>query len=469
MTFFFETYGCQMNQAESSSVERLLVERGWVEAPTADESDLVVINTCSVRATAETRALSRISHFHAQKKRRKLAVVVMGCMAERIRDGLEARFPRLDRVVGMFERGTFEGIFRAIEEGADLGHAEEPASGGYLFAASSYREGTFQSYVPIMNGCDNFCSYCIVPYVRGREVSRPLADILDEFDVLAENGVREVTLLGQNVNSWRYVVRPGDAIPELDALPGGRPVAGSTLSFPDLVTLIARRVATAQRIATAQRLATVGWIRFMSSHPKDLSDALIAALAREPVFCRLVHLPVQHGSNRILEGMNRRYTREDYLSLVSRVRSGIPGVALSTDILVGFPGETEEDLEETLSLMREVGFHSAYMYHYNPREGTKAASLPNRIADEVKKERLARVIKLQHSITASRMRARVGSVATVLVESVSRNDPDELLGHTELGEMVVFGREVDRSAVGNFVEAELVSLRGRTFRARIVG
>jgi tRNA-2-methylthio-N6-dimethylallyladenosine synthase len=445
LTYFFETYGCQMNHAESASVEQLLVGRGWLPAESADVADLVIINTCSVRITAETRALSRTSRYCAQKKTRKLTVMVMGCMAERLKDEIKKKYKRLDYVVGMFERDAFNAIFESIERDRlwRRDETERPAKASYYFAPSSWEPGSFQSFVPIMNGCDNFCTYCIVPYVRGREVSRDLTEILDEFDSLADKGVREVTLLGQNVNSYRYV----------------DPITGEVTDFPRLLEKIARRVEVKNRIR---------WVRFMSSHPKDLSDDLIDVIAREPVFCRFLHLPVQHGSDRILEAMNRRYTRASYLALVDRIRARVPDVMLSTDILIGFPGETEEDLDQTLDLIRQVRFEVAYMYHYNPREGTKAFDLPNRIPDEVKIERLNRVIKLQQKVSTELMRERSGRVVTVLVENVSRKNADELFGHTELGEMVAFDGLSDRSLIGRFVQAELLGLRGRTFRAKMI-
>lgn len=454
MTYFFETYGCQMNYAESASVEQLLDGRGWTKSDSADGADLVILNTCSVRITAETRVFGRIYHFLAQKRTRRLTVVVMGCMAERLRVELKKKYPKLDYVVGMFERQIFSDIFEAIEQGRTYRQnavapeaadpTDEKAVNAYHFAPSSYEKGAFQAYVPIMNGCDNFCSYCIVPYVRGREVSRDMEEILSEFDTLADQGVREVTLLGQNVNSYHYL----------------EPGTGAIIGFPELLTRIARRVEGKQRIR---------WIRFMSSHPKDLSDELIEVIARERVFCRYLHLPVQHGSNRILSAMNRKYTRESYLALIERIRTRLPDVVLSTDILIGFPGETEADVQETLDLITSVRYEAAFMYHYNPREGTKAFSLPDRIDEDVKKERLARVIELQHAISAVLMKARVGTVVPVLIESTSRKNHDELFGHTELGEMVVFNEPYDRSYIGHFVQAHLTSLRGRTFRAKING
>jgi tRNA-2-methylthio-N6-dimethylallyladenosine synthase len=464
MTYFFETYGCQMNQAESASVEQLLTARKWEKAENPDEADLVILNTCSVRITAETRVFGRIYHFCAQKRTRHVSVVVMGCMAERLKKELKVKYPKLDYVVGMFERQIFSDIFQAIEENrvyikngpegsavdgraaggmpADGVPADEKAVNAYFFAPSSYVKGAFQANVPIMNGCNNFCSYCIVPYVRGRELSRDMEEILDELDTLAGQGVREITLLGQNVNSYRYT----------------EPATGLIIGFPELLTRIARRIEKSGRIR---------WVRFMSSHPKDLSDELIEVLSREKIFCRHLHLPVQHGSNRILAAMNRKYTREQYLSLVARIRARLPDATLTTDFLIGFPGETEEDLRETLDLISTVRYEAAFMYHYNPREGTKAFDLPDRIPEEIKKERLDRIITLQHSVSASLMKARIGLTVPVLIESTSRKNRDELFGHTELGEMVVFTEKYERSLIGCFVQAELTSLRGRTFRAKI--
>ncbi len=467
MTFFFETYGCQMNSAESAAVDAVLSARGWHRSESAESADLVLINTCSVRITAETRVFGRLAHFSAAKKKRPFVLLVMGCMAERLHNELRERFPSVDYVVGMFERQSFEDIFTRIESGLP-GEAslEQPVAhaGSYHFSASSWQEGALQSYVPIMNGCNNFCTYCIVPYVRGREVSREPSAILDEIDFLSSRQVREITLLGQNVNSWQYhMPDETDAffehVPEASLLPEPLRKAGAVLTFPDLLFLIARRV---------EKTGSIGWVRFMSSHPKDCSPSLLDIIAHEPVLCNLIHLPVQHGSNRILSAMNRRYTREQYLDLVSRVYQTIPGAAVSTDILIGFPGETDEDLELTLDLMREASFSSAFMYHYNPREGTRAYDLPDRIPDQVKKDRLDRVITLQHDLTARQLRARVGAEATVLIESFSRNNAEELFGHTELGEMVVFSGKGDPDLRGRFVKATLTGLRGRTLRAKII-
>lgn len=435
MTYFFETYGCQMNKAESAALELVLKERGWTAAPAAEGADLVLINTCSVRATAETRVLGRIAHFAAEKRARPFRLVVAGCMAERLQGKLKEKAPAVDHVMGTSARSSFPLILESMEKGTPLEETdEEPA---FAFSASHLEQGSFRSFVPIMHGCDNFCSYCIVPYVRGREISRDPASVLEEIALLEERGVLEITLLGQNVNSYRWI--------EAD---------GRVVDFPALLRLVAERV------------EKIRWVRFMSSHPKDLSSAAIDVLAEYPVFCRHIHLCVQHGSDRILEAMNRRYTRARYLELVDEIRTKLPGATLSTDMLIGFPGETEEDLEATLSLMRTVRFLNAYMYHYNPREGTAAYALPGRIPDAAKKERLARVIELQLSHSKELMRARIGTRETVIVDGPAKRGEGELLGRTQRDEMVVFPGE--SGLIGSFAEAELVSLRGTTFRGRII-
>ena len=441
MTYFFETYGCQMNHAESASIERILVERGWSKAASAEEAGLVIINTCSVRITAETRAAGRLAYFAALKKKRRFFLVLTGCMAERLRGEALERFPAIDAVIGTSERQAFPDVFRAAEEGRPYVPVDEaPAEGSCFFAPSSYSEGAFQSFVPIMNGCNNFCSYCIVPYVRGREVSRPPDEILKEIDFLSEKGIREITLLGQNVNSYAY---------------GG---GAGALGFPALLAMIADR---------AERGGSIRWIRFLSSHPRDFSDELIDTIAARPILCKMIHLPAQHGSTRILKAMNRGYTREEYIALADKIRSRVPDAALSTDILVGFPGETESDFDEVLTLMERARFESAYMYHFNPREGTKAYSLPDQVPEEIRKARLARVISLQARVSSEEMEKRVGKSVDVLVESPSRNNPDELFGHTERGEMVVFEDGLGKGDVGSFARARLLCLRGKTFRARM--
>ena len=368
----------------------------------------------------------------------------------------------------------------------------------YTFAPVSYEEGAFSTFVPIMHGCNNFCTYCIVPYVRGREVSRPVDEILAELDVLSSRGVKEITLLGQNVNSYRGAFSKGGASSAdgaavgksgvafanraavsktADASANGVPVSitadvsannADTINFPQLLQTICAHIEKTK--------SPIRWIRFESSNPKDFSDELIETIAQtakraeenpeNPTICRGLHIAVQHGSSRILKLMNRRYTREAYLELVKKIREKIPGIQLSTDIMLGFPGETEEDFEEAYSLMKEVRYESAFMYYFNPREGTPAAKMDGQIDLETKKERLQKIIDLQLKITTDVMQERVGKTITVLADIISRDDKTELLGKTEQNERVAFKGKP--SLIGHFVKVHLDSLNGNTFRGTLI-
>ena len=473
MTYFFETYGCQMNIAESAAVEQLLIARGWTKASDAQFADMVIINTCSVRASAESRIIGRLGYFtglkavrekrpHAKTRKMEaaaeyvkdgpipLTLVVMGCMAQRLLDSLKKDWPAIDYVVGTFAKNKFGDIISAAEnssqaqEAAAFGAAQDASLDEkpvYNFASLSLEPGAFSSFVPIMNGCNNFCAYCIVPYVRGREVSRPLSEIFEELKVLGGYGVKEITLLGQNVNS--YLCEDAEF---------GR------VDFPRLLELICRKI--------EETGSPIKWIRFDSSHPKDLSDRLIEVMAREEKVCRHIHLPVQHGSTKILQKMNRKYSREQYLELVQKIRAAVPDISLTTDIMIGFPGETEEDFEAAYSLMKEVQYEDAFMYYYNPREGTPAAKWPDQIPLETKKERLQKIIDLQLVITQAEMEKQVGKTITVLADKTTLENPNELLGKTERDERVAFA--ADKSLIGSFVRVKLTSLNGHTFKGELV-
>ena len=507
MTFFFETYGCQMNKAESSAIEQLLLARGWSAADSAQTADLIIINTCSVRATAESRVNGRLGWYTALRKERcegkPFVLAVTGCMAERLKEKIQERFPAVDYVVGNFEKERFADIAAAAENagiktneninaspfraavfrlptagkkpaavqnvppytvGAGLQSARTfgwqaendkedfPDTPAYSFAPLSLEPGAFQAFVPIMHGCNNFCTYCIVPYVRGREISRPFAEIVKELDVLSERNVCEITLLGQNVNSYRHAGQ----VPQAEQ--AGQTGQVGTIDFPLLLDRIADHL--------EKTSSPIKWIRFMSSHPKDFSDDLIGVIKNRPRVCRHIHLPVQHGSSRILQKMNRRYSRETYLDLVDRIRSALPDVSLTTDILIGFPGETEEDVEQTLSLMRRVRYEAAFMYYYNPREGTPACSFADQVPTDEKKARLQKVIDLQQVITKEEALKKLGQTVTVLAESPSRDDKAELLGHTERDFRVVFA--AGKELCGYFVQVRLDKLHGNTFRGTII-
>lgn len=448
MTYHLETYGCEMNKAESAALETILAERGW-SSSALEECDLALINTCTVRLTAENRAWARISLFAAEKRKsvRKFAIMVVGCMAEQYRDTMKKRVPEIDYVLGTFQKQSFGLVLDQIQAGTTYDLSD--VSPSYVFSKSHHEAGAFRAFIPIMHGCNNFCSYCIVPYVRGREISRKPADILAELDALEAAGVREVTLLGQNVNSYSWSGPEGQ------------------LDFPVLLRLIAGHLREKRGMEKGgPKNGGIGWIRFLTSHPKDLSDELIRVIAEEPIFCRHIHLCIQSGSDRVLGLMNRKYTRDYFLGLVAKMRSAIPGLSLSTDILVGFPGETEEDLEETLDVMRKVRFAYSFMYYFNPREGTPAVNLEGKIPDKVKKARLARVIALQKEISSGLMEERLGLIDEVLVENRSRRSSKEMLGRTARDEMVVFA--ADPSRIGHFARVKLSGKSGNTFRAEEV-
>ena len=468
MTYFFETYGCEMNIAESAAVEQLLIARGWKQAASAQVADLAIINTCSVRGSAEERIEGRLGWFNGLKAVRSckigaktklldqaveyvkdgpkpLTLVVMGCMAERMLNEFHVKFPFVDYVVGTYAKHHFGEIITAIEEGRKPFEVDD--SEKYQFAEVSAEPGAFSTFVPIMHGCNNFCTYCIVPYVRGREVSRPVNEILKELDILNSYGVREITLIGQNVNSYHGVA--GDSsisVPDAE-----------NVTFAQLLQLIANHLKNTQ--------SKIEWVRFMSSHPKDFTDDVIDVIAKNPVICHHIHLPVQHGSTVVLKKMNRVYTREQYLQLVQKIKNKIPDVSLTTDIMMGFPTETEEDVELTLDLMRQVKYESAMMYFYNPREGTPAAKM-EQLPESVRKERLQRVIDLQLEHTHEQMSKRIGMEVKVLAESVSRDDKNELLGQTQQHEKVAF--LADKSLIGNFVNVKITSLNGNTFKGQII-
>ncbi len=460
MTYFFETYGCEMNIAESAAVEQLLIARGWKKAASAQVADMAIINTCSIRETAENRIMGRLGWYSGLKAVREckngaktklleeaveyvkdgakpLTLVVMGCMAERLLKEFRTKYSFVDYVVGTFAKHHFSEIIETVEQGGNPFNIDD--SEPYKFAALSAEPGAFSTFVPIMHGCNNFCTYCIVPYVRGRECSRPVNEILHEIDVLSSYGVREITLIGQNVNSYKGLM--GD----------------ETVNFARLLHIISAHI--------KETKSGIQWVRFMSSHPRDFTDDVIEAIATEDVVCHHIHLPVQHGSSAVLKKMNRVYTREQYLTLIEKIKARIPDVSLTTDIMMGFPGETEEDVELTLDLMRKVRYESAMMYYYNPREGTPAAKW-EQIPEEIRKERLQRVIDLQLEHTHEQMSKRTGQTVKVLAESVSRDDKTELLGQTEQHEKVAF--KADKKLIGQFVNVHIDSLSGNTFRGTLV-
>jgi tRNA-2-methylthio-N6-dimethylallyladenosine synthase len=335
--YFFETYGCQMNKAESAGLGRQLDSAGWKPASQPEGADLVVLNTCSVRQTAEDRIVGRLGFYRHLKSTRDFKLAVIGCMSQRLQNRLLEDHAEVDLVMGSYQKHRFLQAAETILSTHQRLLLTETAD--FQFEKNYSLRGQFKVFVPIMHGCNNFCTYCIVPYVRGPEVSRSPASVLEEIKLLDAREVKEVTLLGQNVNSYHY----GSG--------------GEAVDFTELLRRIAKEV------------KNIEWLRFLTSHPKDLSRDLILLLRDEPLLCQHVHLPVQHGSDTILESMGRGYTSAQYLDLVGELKNAISDVSITTDILIGFPGETEEDFNQTIELMKTVRFDDAFTYRYNPRQG----------------------------------------------------------------------------------------------------
>ncbi|HJA86189.1 MAG TPA: tRNA (N6-isopentenyl adenosine(37)-C2)-methylthiotransferase MiaB [Candidatus Bacteroides avicola] len=432
---YIETYGCQMNVADSEVIASVMKMAGYDTAQSVDEADAVFLNTCSVRDNAEQKILNRLEALRAlRKKHPGLIVGVVGCMAERVKDEL-IEHHGVNLVAGPDAYLSLPDLMAAAEAG-------ERAINVELSATETYRDvvplhpgaNRVSGFVSIMRGCNNFCTYCIVPYTRGRERSRDVESILREARDLQEKGFHEVTLLGQNVNSYRFA-RPD----------------GTVVTFPELLRTVARAV-------PAMR------VRFTTSHPKDMSDETLHVIADEPNVCRHIHLPVQSGSSRILKLMNRKYDREWYLERVAAIRRIIPDCGLSTDIFCGFPGETEEDHRLSLSLMEECRYDSAFMFKYSERPGTYASKhLPDDVPEEVKIRRLNEIIALQNRLSAEANARQVGHTFEVLVEGVSKRSREQLFGRTEQNRVVVFdrgGHRIGDRVLVKITESSSATLKG---------
>jgi len=397
---YLETYGCQMNIADSQTVTAVLRRAGYVSTDRAEDADVILLNTCAIREHAEERVLGRLSDLARLKNRRpELKLGLLGCMAQHNRAALLEQAPWVDVVAGPDAYRRLPEMLGGFDPAVDvrLDRAETYAD------ISPAHEGGVRAYVTAMRGCDKFCAFCVVPYVRGRERSIPPADLLREIGALAERGAREVVLLGQTVNAYRY----------------------EATDFAALLRLVAR-------------VDGIERIRFTSPHPADMSDSLIDAMATEPKVQPYLHLPVQSGSGRVLAAMERGYTVDEYLALVERLRAAIPALALSTDIIVGFHGEEERDFEATLALMRAVQYDHAFTFKYSVREHTRAFKLGDTVSEEEKGRRIAAVIALQESISLERNRASIGRVYPVLVEGPARRGGGMLAGKTPQFKTAVF-------------------------------
>ncbi|MDO4707760.1 MAG: tRNA (N6-isopentenyl adenosine(37)-C2)-methylthiotransferase MiaB [Porphyromonadaceae bacterium] len=431
-SLFIETYGCQMNVADSEVVASIMQMDGFYLTEHAETADAVLINTCSVRENAEQRVIARIEYYNAirRKHKRKMILGILGCMAERVREELIDKHG-VDLVVGPDSYLDLPNLIGAVERGEKAINVELSTQETYKDVMPLKLSGVHISgFVSIMRGCNNFCSYCIVPYTRGRERSREIASILNEVKDLADKGYREVTLLGQNVNSYRY--DSGERI----------------YDFGDLLSAVAEAVPEMR-------------IRFTSPHPKDMDDKAIATMAKYPNICRHIHFPAQSGSNRILKFMKRGYTREWYLNRVEAIRAVMPDCAISSDLFCGFHDETEEDFHETLSLMREVRYDSSFMFKYSERPGTYAAKhLEDNVPEEVKVRRLSEMIDLQNKLSLESNLADVGRTVEVLVEGFSKRSREHLFGRTQQNKVVVFDKQGYR--VGQYVQVIIESATSAT-------
>ena len=424
-TYFVETYGCQMNVRDSQTLMGMFEEMGYEKCDDRNQADAVIFNTCCVREGAEDRLLGNLGKLKSEKKKRPdMLIMICGCMMQEVgsMEKIKKRFPFVDVVFGT--HNTFQMpklMFEALQKNKQYSLFEKETS--IIEDMPVLREKDVFAFINIMYGCNNFCSYCIVPYVRGRERSRRSEDIIKEAALLAKDGVKEIMLLGQNVNSY------------------GK---NCDISFPDLLREL-------NKVDGLER------IRFMTSHPKDLSDDLIKAMAECEKVCKYIHLPVQSGSDRILEKMNRHYTRENYLTIVKKLKTAMPEIAITTDIIVGFPGETDEDFQDTYDLYKEVCYNSAFTFIYSKRIGTPAAKMDEQVAEEKTKERMARLIKLSEECSLKSNEIYLNKTYPVLVEGKAKKDKNLLCGKTDHGRTVVFPSNEDLT--GKTVNVKITKIK----------
>lgn len=433
-----ETYGCQMNIVDSELVVSIMKDQGYGLSDSAEDADIILINTCSIRDNAEQRIWGRLNELKGMKrKRRGIIVGVIGCMAERLKDQLLESGKTVDIVVGPDAYRSLPQLVEAASVGSRGVNVQ--LSGEETYGEISpvrLDENGISAYVAIMRGCNNMCSYCVVPYTRGKERSRNPHTILDEVRELISDGYREVVLLGQNVNSYYWDDELGK------------------VSFPKLMEQVA---------ALSPNLR----VRFSTSHPKDLSDELIEVVAAHPNICKSIHLPVQSGSSRILEMMNRKYDRAWYLSRIDAIRKLIPECSITTDIIAGFCSETEEDHEQTISLMKEVGYEFAYMFKYSDRPGTKAhRTMPDDVSEQDKTRRLTEIVALQGELSMASNQKDIGKTFEVLVEGVSKRNENEMHGHTSQNKVVVFPAENCKK--GDYVMVKINECTRATLKGVIV-
>lgn len=427
---YIETFGCQMNVSDSERIVTMLADLGYLPTNTPTDADMILVNTCSVRGGAEEKVYRRLANLRVFKKATKhLLIGVGGCVAQQEGVELLKKVPWLDLVFGTHNLHLLPEMVTAAERGERRCETTFIDNDQRLdLFPQSRTSNRLSSFVTVMQGCDNFCSYCIVPYVRGREISRRSADILAEIETLADAGVREVVLLGQNVNSYGLNTH-------------------YELSFAELLKQVAA-------------IPHIDRIRFTTSHPKDMSEGLISCFREIPKLCSQIQLPAQSGSNRILKAMNRGYTRETYLEKIGKLKEARPGIAITGDMIVGFPGETEEDFEQTLSLMEEVRYIDLFSFAYSPRPGTTAAEMADEIGREEKQRRLERLQHLQKRITMEVQSEYLGSMQSVLVEGEGKR-PGQVSGRADNGRTVNFTGETN--LIGKFVDVRIMKAFQNSF------
>lgn len=436
-TYFIQTYGCQMNEHDSEKISWLLENMKYIKADNKEKSDLIIYNTCLVRENAELKVYGQLGALkNLKRKNPKLIIAVCGCMmqTEKARNVILSKYKHVDIIFGTNNIHKLPQLINSYKQTGKTVVDIEEENQEIVENIESNRKYSFKAFVDIMYGCNNFCTYCIVPYTRGREKSRDPKDIIYEIKKLAQAGYKEITLLGQNVNSY-----------------------GKTLNYS---------YTFAQLLKDINKIKGIERIRFMTSHPKDLSDELIEVMAELDKVCEQLHLPVQSGSNRILKSMNRKYTREDYLQLINKIKKAIPNISISTDIIVGFPGETEEDFNETLDLVKQIKYDSAFTFLYSTRKGTIAAKMENQIPDTVKHERFQRLLDTLYPIFYEENLKYLNKTVEVLVEEVSKNNEDVLTGRTRTGKLIHF--KGDENLIGKMVNVKIKTAKSFTLEGYII-
>ena len=435
---YIQTFGCQMNEYDSLRVQHMLTARGYLPTSDIEAADVIFLNTCSVRDKAEQKVHSFLGRLRRLKTRHPgLKIIVAGCVAQQLGRSLLKRFEHLDLVVGTRGIPDIPQLLENLEEGArrsaHLPESEDGAVWHDLFREAPDITSEVIAPVTIMQGCNNFCTYCIVPYVRGRERSRPAADIIREIQLVAAGGAREILLLGQNVNSYGHHLK-------------------EKISFVDLL----RRI---------QEETDILRLRFTTSHPKDLTQELIACFADLPILCKSLHLPVQSGSDRVLKRMNRHYTADHYLQIIARLRDTCPDIALSSDVMVGFPGETEQDFEQTLSLLEQVQYDTLFSFRYSDRPFARSVEFADKIPEAIKARRLTTLQGMQAEISMRKSEAEIGLLREVLVEGPSKTAQGQLTGRTQQNRIVNFqGRE---ELIGQVVEVEIVGAFSHSLKGEL--